>query len=89
MVDQTKNVKDPLLSCFNIQKPEMEKVKTFDCSVYVPKWQQQLGKLEARRGKCKFRANDDIGPSDVVQEIESGKVHFAKTIFKKKRDNKD
>ena len=64
----------------------MKKVKTFDCTVYMPKWHQQLSKLELRRVKCKFLGNDDSGSSDVVQEIKSGKVHFANRIFKKKNE---
>ena len=42
---------------------------------------QQRTKLEPRGFKCKFLGYDDCSPSYVVQEIDSGKIHFARNTY--------
>ena len=63
----------------------MTKVRKIGCAEYMQKRKQECGKGERRGVKLKFIGDDDISPTYVVQEIESGRTHFAgNTIFKEK-----
>ena len=64
------------------QKLDLRKLRIFGCTVFMQKREPQRSKLEPRGLNCKFLGYDDCSPSYVVQEIDSGKIHFAtNTIF--------
>ena len=67
---------------FFCPKPELRKLRTFGCTVFMQKRKPQRSKLVPRGVKCKFLGYDDCSLSYVVQEIDPGKTHFARnTIF--------
>ena len=80
-ITNEKTKKSPFELCFG-KKPDLTKLRVFGCTVFMQKRKQQRSKLEPRGVKCKFLGYEDCSPSYVVQEIDSGKIHFARnTIF--------
>ena len=80
-ITNEKTKKSPFELFFG-KKPDLTKLRVFGCIVFMQKRKQQRSKLEPRGVKCKFLGYDDCSPSYVVQEIDSGQIHFARnTIF--------
>ena len=80
-ITNEKTEKSPFEQFFG-NKTDLRELRVFGCTVFMQKRKQQRSKLEPRGVKYKFLGYDDCSPSYDVQEIDSGKIHFARnTIF--------
>ena len=70
------------LELFFGPEPDLRKLRIFGCTVFMQKRKPQRSKLVPRGVNCKFLGYDDCSLSYVVQEIDPGKIDFARnTIF--------